>query len=149
MVMPHLCQYCGKASFGEAQLARHIRSNHLDSYRFQLQLLQGAQLGIVHELPPGLSICQVCGLPVAEMVTHLAFVHPEHSESTGPRSFSSARVPPLAATGTMWQEGLLPRELPAEPAYDGGLIASDDEELNEAPLPRVDYFDSAALCEDW
>jgi len=86
---------------------------------------------------------------VAEVVPHLTFVHPEHSESTGPRSFSSARVPPLAATGTMLQQELLPRESPAEPADDGGLIAGDDEELNEAPLPRVDYFDSAALCEDW
>ena len=59
VIMPHLCQYCGKASSGEAQLARHIRSNHLDSYRFQLQLQQGAQFGIVHELPPGLSTCQI------------------------------------------------------------------------------------------
>jgi len=31
---------------------------------------------------------------------------------------------------------LLPRELPAEPADDGGLIAGDDEELNEAPGAR-------------
>ena len=31
VIMPHPFQYCGRASSGEAQLARHIRSKHLDS----------------------------------------------------------------------------------------------------------------------
>jgi len=31
VIMPHPFQYCGRASFGEAQLARHIRSKHLDT----------------------------------------------------------------------------------------------------------------------